>query len=350
MGWDLQQEEIRLKVGLHVAFWLIFLLSYIAVFTRFFDWSTSTLRAFGNVTPMAVLFYVNLYLVDFFLEKRKYLLYAFLVALLVFALVILRVRINMLFPEMDERFALMDEVSSWRFGAAATNFLILLLSTFYQLLMNRFDAERRNMSIINEQREAQLQFLRGQINPHFLFNTLNNIYSLAVIQSQKTAPMVLQLSSLLRYVIYESREETVPLNREIRHLEAFVQLFQMRSEGPRDIRWVQRGNPEGLWIEPMILIPLVENSFKHCDFETNPEAYIHLQLTVEEQILHFSTENTYNTADQQKDRVGGIGLENIRKRLALKYPQSSHLHIDHHPGIFRVELELTLTKKVAYAD
>lgn len=163
-----------------------------------------------------------------------------------------------------------------------------------------------HLSIISEQREAQLQALRAQINPHFLFNTLNNIYSLAVVKSDKTAEMVLRLSNLLRYVIYDGRAERVALKREVEHIRQFIELFQMRSEEQLDIKFDTRGEIDGVQTEPMILIPIVENCFKHCDFDTNKRVFVCIDLQVDNEELYFKILNSKDDRHQQKDRVGAL--------------------------------------------
>jgi LytS/YehU family sensor histidine kinase len=185
--------------------------------------------------------------------------------------------------------------------------------------------------------------LRAQINPHFLFNTLNNIYSLAVVRSPQTADMVMQLSKLLRYVVYDSKAEQIPLETEIAHIEQYLQLFRMRSETPLDITFKVSGHIEGLRLEPMLLIPLVENCCKHADFELNEKAYIQLELSTEKGWLHFKTRNSKDDVQHvQKDSVGGIGLDNLRQRLELLHPGAHQFEVQDQNNNFEVTLKLKL--------
>lgn len=338
-----QSLNERLNWGLHLAVWAGVILLNVAIFLPVYPFWMSLVRAFGNTLPLAILFYSNSYLVERFYERRQYLLFISINIALLLLIVFLRVNLNLLFPEIGEHFAIVNARQRWRVGAFITNAAVLGISVFYFILQKRYAVERRNREIINQQNEAQLQFLRAQINPHFLFNTLNNIYSLAVIGSEKTADMVLKLSNLLRYVIYDGKAETVALSREVAHIKSYIELFQMRSEHPADIRFSVNGALDGHEIEPMILIPLVENCFKHCDFESNPEAFIDLDLKVSGNEMHFSTLNTTDPGDQQKDQVGGVGLENIKQRLSLKYPNQHQLEIEEHEKRFAVKLKLQLS-------
>ena len=326
----------------HLAGWILFTLIYLVIFSRFWPIKTSFIRTLGNVLPMIFIFYANIFLVNRYLEKKQYILYLAVVGAIIFLLTGLRTQFNLLFPEITYDSILNTEKRGWRLGAFATNGSILLFSTLYQIIQNRNRIERENEQFMARQHEAQLLFLRAQINPHFLFNTLNNIYALAVVRSEKTADMVLKLSNLLRYVIYDGQEKMVRLQREIEQIGAFVELFQMRSEDPLDISFDCEGNVEGRSIEPMILIPIVENCFKHCDFDTNEKAYVRIKLRVEGAKIHFQTENSKNEMDTQKDKVGGVGLDNIRKRLELKYPDRFNLEVDNQPYRFYVNLHMQI--------
>lgn len=331
----------NLKIWAHLGVWLCFLLVYGLIFSRFYPLHLNLLRGLANVLPMAVVFYGNLYLVDRFLERKRYLAFALANLALLVMIVELRVRLNLYFPEIGpESFIRGSEGESWRIGAVLTSFSVLAASTFYQVLANRYENEQRNLAIIKEQQEAQLQFLRAQINPHFLFNTLNNIYSLAVARSDKTPDMVLRLSNLLRYVVYDGREEQVGLEREARQIREYIELLQMSHEEPLDISFQTEGKLEGIRVEPMILIPIVENCFKHCDFDTNEGACVRINLKAEGNRLHFSTLNSKDARQQQKDKQGGVGLGNIEKRLRLKYPGCFRLNIEEKEKVFSLELDL----------
>lgn len=335
-------DRKQLKLWMHIGVWLLAFLIHTLVFSRFYSFPLSLLRGLLNVAPMALLFYVNIRLVNRYFDKKRYWLFALYSGGMVLLITFFRVRINLSFPDIalvsgpaiNERLFL-------RFGALATNVGVWILSTLYQVIRNRDEDELRNLAVISRQQEAQLQALRAQINPHFLFNTLNNIYSLAVVRSEKTAEMVLKLSNLLRYVTYEEVGQPVALQREIDHIRQYIDLFQLRSETPLDVKLDIQGNYEGMQVEPMILIPLVENCFKHCDFDTNPNAFVRIQLEVKGQSLYFYTKNTKNEADKQKDEVGGVGLDNIRRRLELLYPGQYGLSISNQPATFEVKLSFT---------
>ncbi|MBX2875671.1 MAG: sensor histidine kinase [Saprospiraceae bacterium] len=335
-------DKQKLQIGVQVSIWLLFGLSYTLIFARFIPALHSFVRALGNMLPMIVLFYGNMRLVERFFIPKLYVRYAVWCLLLTTLVTAVRTQINLLFTGYDIDFLPEHNQKFLRLASIISNTGVILISTIYQLLIHRGNQEKKALLAANEHQEAQLQFLRSQINPHFLFNTLNNIYSLAVTHSQKTAPMVLQLSELLRYVVYEGQAEKVELEREVQQINRFISLFQMRQEEPVDIQFKTTTIPEDLKIEPMILIPLVENCFKHCDFDTDPQASTRIALKVENNELYFHTYNTRDDLDLQKDATGGVGLKNIRKRLGLKYPDGHRLEIDKQPKSFQVDLYIKL--------
>ncbi len=330
---------------LHVLFWVLSIFTKFFIFNTLYTFEVSLWRAFINDFLVIILFYVNFIFVDRFLEKRQILWYI-LTTGSVFALVsYVRFFFNYGLPYVNLTPELFKDTYRLLVAVFGSSFIYLMLSTFYQLIYNRFKNEQKALKIINEQNQAQLQFLKAQINPHFLFNTLNNIYALAVIRSEKTADMVLKLSDLLRYVIYDGQQNKVLLRREVIFIKKYIELFQMRNETPRNITFEVKGNTDEFRMEPMIMIPLVENCLKHCDFETNEEAFVNINLEVKEGKLYFSTRNSKNDQDVQKDSTGGVGLENIKKRLSLKYPQAHRLSIAENEKrtIFEVKLDIMLS-------
>jgi hypothetical protein len=333
--------------ALHILVWILVWLMHASVFARFYPFELSLLRGLANMAAMAAIFYLNIPLVDRLLERGRYLTYGFGAVGLILFFAVLRTRVNLLFP-MDEAERLLfanNPAFNLRLAAVVTNTGAVLFSTIFRIWRIKEENDRRSLETISRQQEAQLQLLRAQINPHFLFNTLNNIYSLAVMRSEKTAPMVLQLSQLLRYVTYDSQEALIPLKKEIAQIEAFVQLVQMSSETPLDIRFNAHGLIDGAQIEPVLLIPIVENCFKHGDFAERPEAFAQLDLEVSETMAIFTVSNSFNPANEQKDEVGGVGLDNIRRRLALRYGQQAALVAETRGQVFTVCLSLPIARQ-----
>jgi len=193
-----------------------------------------------------------------------------------------------------------------------------------------------------ERLAAELKFLRQQISPHFLFNMMTNMVSLARQGSPLLEPSLIKLSDLLRYSLYESGEEKILLSNEIGLMENYIDLQQLRFGEDVEIRLtVSDADPEG-HIEPMLLIPFVENAFKH-GIGMVAKPFIHIDLKTEGKDLYFKVANNYNANNPTKDKNAGIGLANIRTRLELLYPGRHKLHITDKDDLYTVALNLDLS-------
>ena len=330
----------------HVLGWISFWLLVFGFLISYFPFGISLFFSILHTASLVFLFYLNtLFLVERFWEKGRYASYAFW--LLLPTAVVLAIRYYILqtgYFSHPLKPIISTQERTILFTAFNT-FVVLLVSTLFQLLRNRSEREKKHLDIIHQQNEAQLQFLRSQINPHFLFNTLHNIYALAVIKSDQAPAMILQLSDLLRYVVYEGKNARVSLTREVEQIEGYIRLFQMRYPKPKPIALQVKGDLSGCTIEPMVLIPLVENCFKHCDLDINDQAFIQIDLEADHQagVIKAATRNTFSKEDTQKDRIGGVGLENIRSRLDLKYGREyAFSHGETAEGIYQVSLVLPL--------
>lgn len=192
--------------------------------------------------------------------------------------------------------------------------------------------------------ESELQFLRSQINPHFLFNNLNNLYAHALEGSKKTPGIILELSSMLRYMLYECKERYVSLRKEIEHLQNFVRLNQLQIESRGQVSFEIETTGAGYKIAPLILIVFIENAFKHSQAGQAENISIHIELSMEGNRLHFECKNNYIATEAMESVDQGIGLENVRKRLSLLYPGKHLLDIKAEPKAYQVKLELELEK------
>ena len=187
-------------------------------------------------------------------------------------------------------------------------------------------------------RETELKFLRSQVNPHFLFNTLNNLYSLVSSNDGRSLPVLEKLSGLLRYSLY-NQQELVPLSRELTYVRTLIELESLRIHGltPPDLRVT--GDPERWQVPPLLLVPLIENAFKHGRLTVANEP-LRVRLTITAHRLSFVVTNPLRGGSYQADRVGGIGLANVRKRLQLLYPGRHAFTVDRSATTFTVRLSL----------
>ncbi|MEO6631404.1 MAG: histidine kinase, partial [Mucilaginibacter sp.] len=179
---------------------------------------------------------------------------------------------------------------------------------------------------------------------HFFFNTLNNLYALSVKGSGKTSAMIASLSVIMRYVLYETEREKVPLEREINFITSYVQLEKIRHDEPSLIEFAVQGDPTFIEIEPLLFLPLIENAFKHALQKDIPGKYVKMAMVVDDDELIFQTSNPKqkSIANQVVPGEGGIGLKNVKKRLALLYPGRHLLEIDDTGDTFNVILTIKL--------
>jgi two-component system, LytTR family, sensor kinase len=209
-----------------------------------------------------------------------------------------------------------------------------------KLLRIQLTAREREKNLIKEKLEAELKFLRHQTNPHFLFNTLNNIYALARKRSEHTAEVVLRLSKLLRFILYESKSDLITVADELKILDDYIELEKMRYE--RLTIHFQRDIDESTQkIAPLLLLPFVENAFKHGASESRFDSFIRIQVQVQQGRLTFNIENTKE--NQASDEIrDNIGLRNVRRQLELMY-RDYDLQLNNESHIFSVRLYINLT-------
>ncbi len=224
-----------------------------------------------------------------------------------------------------------------------TTFFIVMFVCLLKLIQEWFELDARKKELENEKLTTELQFLKAQINPHFLFNTLNNLYFLAFTQSPNTAEVVVKLSQMMRYMIYESNHEKVPLSKEIEYIQNYISLEKLRLEDNFPVSFEVQGNAEGVRITPLILITFVENAFKHGVTNNIKAAYVSVKIILADKNCIFSVENS--KIPQQAKNVkekSGIGLQNVKRRLALSYPDNYTLEVEDKPTFYKVQLLLHL--------
>lgn len=336
----------------HLTGWVLAGTLFLVVTAGLRGWTEGLLRTLVNLAFLMTLFYFNArVLINRFFETKRY--KALIVSSVALVLVAAAVRVwcelhffggslfNNNLPPTDggrRMFA----------GFVMVFALLLFFSALYQFVENRNALILQHSELEARHAEARLLYLKAQINPHFLFNTLNNIYAAATLQHPATPAMVLRLSELLRYVTYEGQGKTVPLSSEAAQIALYLELYSWKSPDPLPIQFKTEGELSEGHIEPLLLLPFVENALKHSDLDEQPDgAFCHIFLRCNaDKGLLFEVKNTFNPDDRQKDQVGGVGLENVRQRLELRYGPEHVLVVHTLPGtaespsVFSVQLEI----------
>lgn len=225
-----------------------------------------------------------------------------------------------------------------------TNLFIVIFLGMIRFAVDWFEFEARQKNVENERLTAELNFLKAQINPHFLFNTLNNLYYLAYTQSQKTTEVIAKLSQMMRYMIYDSNHALVPLNKEIEYMESYISLERLRLNEEIPIRLtVEGGNPHDYLIAPLIFITFLENAFKHGVSNNHPKAWVDICVQLKGNECVYRVENSkIPFTKPEAEQKSGIGLQNVKRRLELSYPEKHTLSVNDLPDRYSVQLNIQL--------
>ena len=228
---------------------------------------------------------------------------------------------------------------SYFLSTVFTSLIFIFLSTVLKFTIDWFLNERVQRDLENQRLSAELAFLKSQINPHFLFNSLNSIYSLAYQRSETTPEAILKLSEIMRYMLYECNDNKVDLSKELQYLKNYIDLQKIRFADKAYIDFKIKGEIDQQQIAPLLLIAFIENAFKH-GVANNPLTPIHLSIEVNGNHLQFFIQNKKH--NNNRDPEGGIGLNNVNRRLNLLYPGKYNLNIIDTINSYTVELSLVL--------
>jgi LytS/YehU family sensor histidine kinase len=319
--------------------------------TVFFSSEPLPLHSVVYIISVYLLHVINFYigyflLLPLLLRKKKIILtifgsFSFVLLFAVLRWVFIKNLFNLIQIELDQemtRFlgnnlAMMFEYTVQSF--VFTAFAFLLRST-----LEWFNDQKQRSELLNQNQASELALLRYQINPHFLFNTLNNIYALVYKKDEKAPGAVMKLSEILHYTLYKSNVERVQLDNEIVCLRSFIELQSLRVSDPNFVSFTVEGDANGKTIVPMLLLPFVENAFKHCQKEVQSPGII-INILINDDFIEFRCKNFVSENNQAyKDEVGGIGLQNIKRRIELLYDKMHKLEIVKTEQEFNVYLKL----------
>lgn len=317
-------------------------------------------HAFGRmsviVAGVMLLVYINLqWLMPSFFFKKSYLIYilfgvSLIVLMSIAATWINHAVIDDIFPQPEEwerfrrRFPKRGgRFNTMRYVAQTMPFFISFIgSTLFELVNYVNRKEKEAIQLKSEHLDTEMKFLRSQINPHFLFNSINNIYTLTVIKSDEAPENLLKLSGMLRYMLYECNADEVSLKKETEYVRNYIDLMKLKGKDLNVETDIDQ-NPPDLMIAPLLLIPFIENAFKHSKIEDVENNWIKIKLSIDGSTLLFETSNSVPEGHFSKDKVGGIGLKNVKRRLEIMYPEKHQLKIDtSNEKEFKVDLKIEL--------
>jgi two-component system, LytTR family, sensor kinase len=332
----------KYKILIHVIFWIYIINQtlfpyYISVGKDEFDFTY-----FLSYILVDVFAFYSTFFSLSFLFSRKYKVFSILLGLLLVAIVVCVsmglefVTWKYIFPMKDGKPIVLEY--QWTFNSVRLVIIFTIYAILIQLATDWYEAQKLKGELINRNQASELALLRSQVNPHFLFNTLNNIYSLVYKKSDDAPEAVMKLSSIMRYMLFDATSDNVLLEKEIEYLESFIELQKLRLRQQDFVEIAIHGDPNGRTIAPMLLIPFVENAFKHSS-KNAPNPGIRINLFIEpDQVQFIVTNHTRKSSEMTGDPSGGIGLHNIQRRLDLLYPGKHSLVITEDQDIFTVKL------------
>ncbi len=331
------------RIVYHALFWFSLLLLLIFIEGVGHDFWFTLSNELINVFFYALVVYFNLfYLIPNYLNKSK--IFTYLGLLILVTIIITPLKVIVLYFKFADQPALQATLVHNQNLYFLSTFLIGGASTVFNIMTDWARGLRNKSQLEKETIQSELQFLKSQINPHFLFNTLNNLYALTLKKSEKAPEIVIKLSEMLRYMLYECNEKYVPLFKEINYLSNYLDLEKLRQGQHVEITLSVEGNPGNLRIAPLMFITFLENCFKHGLSHHISKGYVHTTIRIENHTVDFQVTNSKpdSLPNQEHRRPGGIGLVNVKRRLALLYPRKHELTITDSPNSFTVQLIIRL--------
>jgi two-component system LytT family sensor kinase len=321
------------RVAYHVYFWLFFFgLMFLSSGTMEKSVTVRIIHSLEYIAFLIVPVYIHFFILDRFFYKKKFVIYILDLIVIVGG-----------WGYIVDRFYYQRYMEKNNMaGAMVMVFFMLLITTSFKVLTDSVKQRFLMQQIEAKQVQTELRLLKAQINPHFLFNTLNNLFGMARKQDPQTADGISGLSHLMRYMIYESNVEFINLEKEIQQINRLIELQKLRFTQDDDIQinFSIDGEVSKVQIPPMLLIPFVENAFKHGISLVTP-SYVRISLNLDKDKLEFSVKNSKHSRFENKEDIGeGIGLKNVSRRLELLYPEKHELAISDGEKEFEVRLVL----------
>ncbi len=336
------------RVSRHILYWSIWsafyiLTNYFTVYSRTL-WQCISHELLVLPIKMGCAYVIAYVLMPRYLYKKRYFEFTVttLITIAVFGWLLLMLYYEMILPTILGKTEYYTEHASFIFKGIELLYITSLILSI-KFFQNFIQERERNQTLLQEKIEAELRYLKNQVQPHFLFNTLNNIYGMVLSKNKNAGESIVKLSEMLGYLLYDSDVERISLVSEIDNLENFIELERMRYDRKLDFSYEKSIMPCGTYISPLILLPFVENAFKHGPAKEDGKSTIDLKIEIINNVLHFVIKNSFNDSEIDKSVQSGIGLKNITKRLALIYPEKYQLDIQKN-DMFTVNLTIDLSR------
>ncbi|HLO37026.1 MAG TPA: histidine kinase [Lacibacter sp.] len=286
----------------------------------------------------ALVYFTNYFLIPKLLYKKHYFLFAIILISLIVTSSLLKMNI---IGRMTNNPALLNFSGNLKarvYDNIIPHFFLVLAGAAFKLMFDYTKMQTKMADLAKEKAEAELSFLKSQINPHFLFNSINAVYFLIDKENKEAREALHRFSDMLRYQLYEAGGDKIPIEKEVDFLSDYVSLQKLRKDDQYRVEFSATPDVKGFSIEPLLLISFVENAFKHIS-HNNHDNYVKVELSKTNGSMHLFVENTKEDTITN-DKVGGIGLQNVKRRLELLYPGKYDLRIQDNPELYTVNLKL----------
>ena len=328
----------------HVLFWMLLLgLWY---YLRYQDYSTEQIAfqvTLVKVCALAAAVYItNYFLIPRLLYKKWYVGFAGAFIALITVSSLVKIFLMSKIMHDPTMLNLSGNLKSRFYENVISDFFLIMAGAAFKLIVDYTKMQKRLAEVAKEKAETELNFLKSQINPHFLFNSLNSVYFLIDKNNSDARQALHKFSDMLRYQLYEANGEKIPIEKEISYLQDYVHLQQLRKDENYKVQFHCSPEVKNFSIEPLLLIPFVENAFKHISHKTDGSNFVKLDLTRSNGFFEFAVENSRERGMYTTEQHGGIGMNNVKRRLELLYPDSHHLDVSDDPNTFKINLKLKI--------
>jgi sensor histidine kinase YesM len=333
----------RLKLH-HVIFWLlVFGVWYFFRYQDYIPRSLGPKLTLVKVADLAFMVYVTNYLlIPQLLYKKRYVLFVLTFVVFVFASSAFKMYLEGQIAGAPRMFSLFSGNFKERvYDNVIPHFLLVSTGAAFKLLLDYAKAQRRLGEMAREKAEAELNFLKSQINPHFLFNSLNSVYFLIDKNNEQARQALHKFSDMLRYQLYECNDDKISIEKEISFLKDYVDLQKLRKDENYSVEFNASPDVKGFSIEPLLLMSFVENAFKHISHNSHKKNFVKMDLSRSNGLFQFSVENSKEQHPSEQTH-SGIGLNNVKRRLELLYPGKHQLNIGQTDETFTVDLKIKI--------
>jgi sensor histidine kinase YesM len=338
-----QSFFIRYKLH-HVLFWGLICVFWF--YLRYQDYPSKQIAlsiTLVKVVDLAIIVYITNYLlIPRLLYKKKYFdfVMAFILMIVISSFVKLYLMGNIL--HNPRLYSLSGNLKSRLYENLISDFFLVLTGAAFKLIFDYLRMQQRLADVAKEKAETELNFLKSQINPHFLFNSLNAVYFLIHKDNSEARGALHKFSEMLRYQLYEVNDNRIPIEKEIHYLKDYMDLQQLRKDEKYAVQFNCSPEVRGFSIEPLLLIPFVENAFKHISHHSDQTNYVTVEMNRVNGMFNFSVANSKDN-QRTTETHGGIGMNNVKRRLELLYPGKHELKVDETDTHFILELNLHLS-------